>query len=249
VGDVALFAHTLVISAHTAQAGSASHSGSTPALFALQAGDGASVSIGQIIRTTGGTGPQQLRRIIATSGYGTDVVAVNRDWGTIPDNTTTYNVMQGMLFEILPNPVLAITRLFATSASDIPGGSSRTFYEKVFLVNNNTTTAYTPQSPNSGVAIEVLSESPTLPSGALLDLGPAATYNDSATIVNRQTAPAGITFTTQPANIFAPSPGNMLPGNAPNTANSLGLWLRLTLPAGTNPYKGSATISILGTTT
>jgi len=33
----------------TAQAGSANHSGTTPALFKLQSGDGAGVSAGQII--------------------------------------------------------------------------------------------------------------------------------------------------------------------------------------------------------
>ena len=41
-----------VITAHTAQTGSAQATGTTPALFKLQAGDGASVSLGQIIKTT-----------------------------------------------------------------------------------------------------------------------------------------------------------------------------------------------------
>ena len=59
-GDVALLSHTAVISAHTAQPGSANHSGATPALFKMQSGDGANVSVGQIIRTTGGTGAQQI---------------------------------------------------------------------------------------------------------------------------------------------------------------------------------------------
>jgi hypothetical protein len=69
---------------HTAQTGSANTSGTTPPLFKLASGDGASVSLGQLISTRGGTGPNQLRMIIATAGYGTDVVAVNRDWGTVP---------------------------------------------------------------------------------------------------------------------------------------------------------------------
>lgn len=249
VGDVALYAHTAVISAHTAQTGSANPTGATPALIKLQSGDGASVSVGQIIRTKTGTGANQLRKIVATTGYGTDIVAVNRSWGSIPDNTTTYDVYQGMLFEISPNAVLFRTRLFATAASDVPGGSTRTFYEKVFVANNNTATALTPQSPNTGVGIEVLSESPSLPGSALLDLGPAASFNDTATITNRQTAPAGITFTTQPANVFAPSPGNLAPGAAPNSAGALGVWLRLTLPAGSAPYKGAATIQATGNTT
>ena len=249
VGDIALFSHTAVVSAHTAQAGAANHTGATPPLMKLQSGDGASVAVGQIIRTTGGTGPQQICKIVAITGYGTDVVAVNRDWGTLPDATTTYNVSQGMLFDISPNPVLAISRAFVGASSDVPGGSTRLFYEKCFIVNNDTTTALQAQSGNTGVGIEVLSESPTLPSGALLDLGTATTYNDSVTCTNRQTAPAGVSFTTQPAYVYAPSPGNLVSGAAPNAAGALGLWLRLTLPAASAPYKGAATIQANGATT
>src|SRR5246127_133834 len=134
VGDVALAAHSCVLpsgavttdaTVHTAQAGSANHSGTTPALFKLQSGDGAVVSAGQIIWTKSDTGSNQLRQIIATAGYGTDVVAVNRDWGTVPDGTTTYKILQGMLFETSPNPVTAVIRMFSTSAADAPTGSLR----------------------------------------------------------------------------------------------------------------------------
>ena len=142
IGDVAVYAHTPVISAHTAQTGSANTSGTIPPLFKLQSGDGASVSIGQLIRITSGTGANTIRMVVATSGYGTDVVAVNRDWtvpsGSIPDNTSVYSVLDGMLFDISPNAVVAVTRCFSTAAADIPGGATRTFYEKVFVVNNNT---------------------------------------------------------------------------------------------------------------
>src|SRR5215831_17908715 len=99
-------------SLRTAQAGSANHSGTTPALFKLQSGDGTSVGVGQFIWTKSGTGANQLRQIISTSGYGTDLVAISRDWGTIPDNTTTYKILQGMLFEVSPNAVTAVIRMF-----------------------------------------------------------------------------------------------------------------------------------------
>lgn len=248
VGDVAVYASTLVISAHTAQAGSANHSGITPALFALQSGDGAGVAVGQIVRTTGGTGPQQMRQIIATSGYGTDVVAVSRDWGTTPDATTTYNVMEGMLFEILPNPVTAITRCFSTAAADVPAGSARYFYEKIFTVNNNTATALTSAS------VVVVSETPTLPSGALLDIGLTTALNDTHTCNPRQQIssflPTGVSsFVSQPSAVAVPSPGNLPSGSAPNTSGAQGVWLRLTLPAGTAAYKGSADLRTSGSTT
>ena len=229
----------------TAQSGSANHTGTTPALFKLQAGDGASVSPGQVIWIRSGTGANQLRQIIATSGYGTDVVAVSRDWATIPDNTTTYKILQGMLFEISPNPVTAIIRMFSNTAADGPAGTQRTYYEKVFVVNNNTGTALT------GAQIEVASETPSLPSGALLDLALTTALNDTGTAANRQAAPSsGIgSFISQPAFVSVPGPGNLPSGAAPNTSGAQGVWLRLTLPAGTATYKGWADLRTQGTTT
>jgi hypothetical protein len=253
-GDVALAARVCVLpagsvtsdaTARTAQSGSTNHSGATPALLKLQSGDGAAVSPGQIIWTKSGTGANQLRQIIATSGYGSDVVAVSRDWSTVPDNTTTYKILQGMLFEISPNPVTSVIRLFSTSAADAPSGVQRTYYEKVFIVNNNSSTALT------GVQIQVGSETPNLPSGATLDLSLTTTLNDIGIIANRQTMPAsGIgSFVAQPAFVAVPGAGNLPPGGAPNTAGAQGVWLRLTLPAGSAAYKGLLDLRTQGTTT
>ena len=171
----------------------------------MQSGDGAGVTAGQIICTKGGTGSNQLRLIIATTGYGTDVVAVSRDWSTVPDNTTTYKILQGMLFETSPNAVTAVVRLFSTSSADAPNGSQRIYYEKVFVVNNNTSTALT------GAQIEVASETPGLPSGALLDLALTTGANDTGTVINRQTAPStGVgSFASQPAFVAFPGAGNL----------------------------------------
>jgi hypothetical protein len=254
VGDVALAAHAAVIPSstvttdatiHTCQTGSANAAGVTPALIKLQSGDGASVAAGQLVWTKGGTGPNQLRQIVAVSGYGTDVVAVNRNWGTVPDNTTTYKILQGMLFEISPNPVTAVIRCFSTSAADVPSGSTRTFYEKVFAVNNNTATALT------GAQIQIASETPSLPSGAALDIALSTALNDTGTVANRQTAPvSGVgSFVVQPSLVSVPGAGNLPPGSAPNAAGAQGVWLRLTLNPGTASYKGSADLRAQGTTT
>lgn len=256
VGDVAVMAHTREISAHTAQAGSANTSGTTPPLFKLQAGDGATIGalanagIGLIIRITGGTGANQLRYIsvpYAAGTYGTDVVAVNRDWTTVPDATSTYDIAFGMLFDVSPNPVTAITRLFATAQADVPGGASRTFYEKVFALNTNTVTALTT------AAIQILSETPTLPGSALLDLALTKVLNDTATSANRQTLPtngdaSALTFVTQPSPISViASPGSLPAGGV--AADAQGMWLRLTLPAGTTAYEGSSDVRTTGSTT
>src|SRR6202035_2149992 len=157
-GDIAVLAHTRTLTGRTAQVGSANTSGTTPPLFKLQATDGTAINAltfggaGMIIRITGGTGVNQLRTISVpyTAGaYGTDIVAINRDWVTIPDATSTYDIAQGFLFDILPSgiasqtPVTAITRCFATAQADIPGNPQRIFYEKVFTANINATIALT----------------------------------------------------------------------------------------------------------
>lgn len=244
-GDVLILDHTKVISAHTAQTGSANTSGTTPALFKLQSGDGASVSVGQIIRTTGGTGPNQIRTIIATSGYGTDIVAVSRDWGTLPDNTTTYDVVNGIQLDLSPNAITECRRFLWNAAADVPGGSTRTFYQKVFAVNNNTATALTTGT------VQVSANSPSLPSGATLDLATATAQNDTVAWANRQTAPGSGygSFITQPlATAYGANSGNLANGAAPNAAGSQGITLRMTLTAGTTSYKGAATLQTQGST-
>ncbi len=266
VGDVAIIAHTLTVSAHTMQAGSANAPGGTslvPAVAKLQAGDGASAAPGMVLRTTGGTGANQIRRILSVNpnGLGADFVAVDRNWGTIPDATTTYEFAPGFHFELTGSSagvalagtstqVLAIVRRFATSQADVSGGSSRTFYEKYFINNNNLLTALTAAN------VQIFSETGALPSGALLDLALTKALNDTATVANRQTLPANgdttaLTFVTQPSpiNIIA-SPG-VLPASAGagNAAGAQGCWDRLTLPAGTSPYSGFADIRTNGATT
>lgn len=256
VGDVAVMAHTRAIAGHTAQAGSANTSGVTPPLFKLQSGDGATIGaltnagLGLIIRITGGTGSGQLRMIAAqyaAAAYGADVVAVNRDWTTVPDATSTYDIAYGLLFDVAPNPVTAISRMFVGAAADVPGGAQRVFYEKVLALNTNTTTSLL------GAAIEVLSESPALPSGALLDLALCKALNDTAAAANRQTLPANgdssaLTFVTQPAAVSViASSGNLPAGNA--AVDAQGMWLRLTLPAGAATYVGAALLRITGSTT
>lgn len=245
VGDVAIVDHTKVISAHTMQTGSANPTGTTPALAKLQSGDGASVSLGQVIVITSGTGSGQIRSIIATSGYGTDIVAVSRSWGTIPDNTSVYQVYNGMQLDLSPNAITECRRFLWGAAADIPGGSSRTFYEKVFAVNNNTATALT------SAQVEIASDSPSLPGSALLDLATATAANDTQAVVNRQTAfSTGYgSYITQPAfTAFGANSGNLASGAAPNAAGGQGIALRLTLPAGTTSYKGAADLRTQGNT-
>jgi len=235
VGDVAVMAHTLTIAAHTCQAGSANHTGITPAVIKLQAGDGASVTLGMVIRTTGGTGANQVRYACSTSGtgsgqYGTDVIAVNRDWTTIPDATTTYEIATGMVFPILPNPITSVVRPFSGASADVAGGSIRYYYEKFAILNTDSATAWT-----SATLIKQIDPAGLYAGGGAFDIVPCSALNDTITATNRQTVPAsGI--------------GSWSTGAAPQTimlaaqtaalnsaAQAQCFWARLTLAPGQAP--------------
>jgi hypothetical protein len=242
VGDIAALSHTPVISAHTAQGGGAA-AGSVAPYIQLQSGDGAAVAIGQIVRITNNTpsGVQyQLRRIIRISG---DFAYVNRAWGTVPSSATVYDIHQGMLFELSPNQVKECRRAFYNAAADVPGGSNRTYYEKVFAVNNNTVTALT---------VAAISKQAD-PSAGTLQFALCTALNDTGTVANRQTAPAsGIgSFTTgaAPQSQNVPSPQNLPPGSAPNAAGAQGVWLSLALTAGLAAAKTSFDIRAQGQST
>lgn len=246
VGDIAVISNTKVISAHTCQTGSANKTGTTPPGIKLQSGDKASVAVGQIIRITNNTPAGvnfQLREIISVdAALGTEIVAINRDFGTVPDNTTTYDVHQGFLFDLLPSQITEVRRPFYNVASDVPGGSTRIFYEKVFAVNVNTTIALTVAAILKQVD----------PSSGTLDIALFNALNDTATTANRQTAPSAITAYTSgaaPQTINVPSPQNLPSGSVPNAAGAQGISLRLTLTAGLAPAKTSETTRITGQTT
>lgn len=245
VGDVAVISHTAIVSAHTMQAGAANHTGTTPAIAKLQSGDGASIAAGQIIRTTGGTGPNQIRQIIAVNpgGLGADFVSLDRDWGTLPDATTTYNVSEGFYLEILPSPITQVRRLFPSATAAAAGGSSTLFYEKIFAVNVDTTTALL------GAAIVKQTD----PASGTIDFALTTGLNDTGSVANRQTAPASgvgsYSSGAAPQSIAVPAAGNLPPGAAPNAAGAQGVWVRLTLAAGLAPGKVGWTMRASGSST
>jgi len=246
VGDIAAISHTAVVTG-TAQAAAAQTTTAGPTIT-LQSGQGASCAIGQIIRITNNTpsGAQfQLRQIVALTG---DVATVNRDWGTVPTSSTTYTVNEGMLFDLSPNQVTQVRRPFYNAASDVAGGSTRNYYEKVFCVNNNTSTALTVAS-----VLKQADPSNLYSGGGALNIALTTALNDTGTVANRQTAPAtGIgSFSSgaAPQTVAVPSPQNLPSGAAPNSAGAQGVWLQLTLPAALVANKSSFTLRATGQTT
>lgn len=250
VGDVAAISHTAVESG-TAQ-GAANTSGATGPYITLQSGQGASAAVDNIVLITNNTPAgveYQLRRIVSIS---TDTAYVDRDWTTVPSASTTYAIHSGMLFELSPNQVKEIIRVFYNCQAQASGGSNLTFYAKIFGVNNNTVTSAQAQSGHTGVNFALESTTPALPSGATLQMGLTSALDDTATVANRQTAPGSVTFTsgTLPQGQDMSANSGVLPaGSAPNSAGAQGLWLALALNAGTAPYDGIASLQSLFATT
>jgi hypothetical protein len=261
VGDIAVISSTLVLSARTMQTGAAQATITNPPVALLQSGDGASVAAGMVLRTTGGTGPAQIRRILQVNpnGLGADYVAVNRNWATIPTSSTTYEVGYGMVFELAGSnqggtlsggtstQCTGITRLFVGATANVAGGSTINFYDKCFIVNNNQTTALT----SASVLIQSLT--PGLPGTDSMNIALATALNDSTTIANRQTAPAAATAFTSgapPQSVSVPAPGN-LPASTGNGSPSgaQAIWVNLTAVAGSASWEGVPDLRTTGSST
>lgn len=130
----------------------------------------------------------------------------------------------------LESGVLQIRRPFYDVSADVAGGSTRNYYDKTFLKNNNTTNA---------LLNAYIIESGD-PSGKLT-FAIASGYADAGGAVNRQTAPSGTTAFN--------STTKSLPSGFLNPGDSIGVWLNLTLSAGDAAAKTTYTLQVSGTTT
>ena len=129
--------------------------------------------------------------------------------------------------------ITSVRRLFYDAAADASGGSSRSFYEKVFVKNTNGVTTLT----NAQIAEQA---DPT--TNITFDLEDAV--DDSNSVANRlDTAPTGMLGSFDNTTKTVPGGGNLAAGSR------IGVWLKLTLAAGTSPTKSTYTLRTTGTTT
>lgn len=215
----------------TAQGGAAA---TASAMANMQLASGAITSDnefdGQILRITGGTGANQIRRII-NSIAASDTVEVSADWTTVPDATSVYRISTGFYLDgtaspgAEPNLVSEVRRVFHNAEADAAGGSARDFYDKVHFSNEHATLTY--------LGVDVIEQAD--PSGNI-DFG----FEDSAddTTTNPRTAPASVTFDSA-LKAF----GNLAAGG------EIGVWLNLTLPAGEPATNTSYTLRTDGSST
>lgn len=166
----------------------------------------------------GATTFQKIMKIVV-SGAHTGTITVRK----ASDNTTIVAIESG---------VLTIRSPFYNVSSDASGGSSRDFYEKIFIKNTH---------GSLNLLSAVVSEQADPSAVITFDLEDAV--NDTNSIASRlNTAPAGMlgTFTGASKNV---------PGTDLASGSAIGVWLKLTLPAGNAAILDTYTLRIAGSST
>lgn len=132
---------------------------------------------------------------------------------------------------IIESGVLTIRRPFYNVSADVSGGSARVFYEKVFYKNTNGTNALLAAAVTESADPE-----------AQVEFALEDAVNDNEATANRLTAPTGISaaFSSAAKNV----PGTDLAAGA-----AIGVWLKLSLPAGDPATKTTYTLQLAGSTT
>ena len=181
------------------------------------------LSLNGIIPVTGSTSFERILKA-DISGTGPTGIVTLRDDATI------------MRFE---TGVTEIRRPFYNVSADASGGAAKIFYEKIHVKNNNTVSSLlTPFAKESGDGTEAVGADITfdLETG----LGAPDTGNTST---NRITAP---NVTGMSSGVFNDT-NKAFPADL-GAADTLGIWLKLDLPAGTVATNTTYTLSISGST-
>lgn len=208
-GDVAVEAQSAERTG-TAQAGTA---GDITLDAGASAVDGAYEFM--VIRLTGGTGAGQIREVMTYTGADKKVVP-SRAWTVTPDNTTTFRISKGMVFDLLPDEIDEVRRPFYDAEANPPGGGAVDYFEKIFLKNTNGTDTLLTAS-----VLEALD-----PSGQVtfaLETAVDGTGTNGAN--NRKVAPSSGVSTFDSAE-------KAVPGDELAAGERIGVWLKLSLGEG-----------------
>jgi hypothetical protein len=133
---------------------------------------------------------------------------------------------------LIETGVLTIRRPFINVSADVSGGSARVFYEKVLYKNNNGSNALLTATVDEDADPE-----------AQLEFALEDAVNDNESVANRLTAPTGITGDGFSSTIKA------VPGTDLAAGAAIGVWLKLSLPAGDPATKTTYTLELAGSTT
>lgn len=164
-----------------------------------------------VIFSTIGVVERFMKALLASAATGT--ITIRRSVG-------------GATVATLPPGKLKVRRLFYDSASDPSVQKIR--YEKVPLKNEH------PTLQLNAAEIKLTAD----PSGTIR-VGCAPSKNDSATVANRLTAPASVTFVDDNVSQSVPTGGMA-------ATDVIGVWVEMTLAAGNAPVKSTFTLQLSG---
>lgn len=159
---------------------------------------------------------ERIMKAVLSTGSGTRTVTLRRTTGAT-------------LICTFPPNIVSQRRLFYDSSSNPSAQKIR--YEKIFRKNAHATITLT------SAAVKLTSD----PANRYR-IGCAPSVGDSATVTNRVTAPAGVTFVDDSVSQTVPG-GNVIAGQA------IGIWVEQNLPQNDSPHKNSVTVELSGSTT
>jgi hypothetical protein len=183
-----------------------------------------------VLRILSGPASGTIREIIDYNGTSKKAL-VGQAMAAPASGTSTYRVSRGMYFDLTPTGVVEIRRLAFNAAADVPGGTNREYYDKIFVRNMHATL--------TGTVAKVGEAGDTT---GVMTFGLAAAKNDTGDNGpnNRQIAPAGVTFDNADKNI---------PGTTLEAGSAIGVWTKYALPAGAAAVKGTWSPKVQLTTT
>ncbi len=167
----------------------------------------------------------------ATSQTFERILKIEMDSSALGTVTVSRNT-GGTTIATLEPGLLGCRRLFYNSSADASGGSSRSYYEKVFIYNSHNTLSVT-----SAVVIEESDPS------TLIEFDLESSKDGNNSVTNRlNNAPTSMLGSFSNSNKSVPS-GSLGP------SEGIGVWLRMVLPAGQSPSKNTYNLKLTGTTT
>lgn len=136
----------------------------------------------------------------------------------------------GPTIAVIPANELGFYRLYQRSASE---AAVTTRYEKFFWRNDHPT-----------LTLNDAEVTLTVDPSTKIEIGLATAKDDAVSVVDRKTAPAGVTFVDDGVAIAVPSVGIE---STLEAASAIGVWVQLTLLANDSPLKSTFTTRLRGT--
>lgn len=175
--------------------------------------------------TTAATGSTTFERILKITCQGH------------PGTVTVYDNSNTETIATLESGVETIRRPFYNvSADPASGGGDKYFYEKIFVKNNNGSSALL------NVTIQEQADGVDSAGSGTIDFDLESSQNGSNTSSNRVTAPSAAMLGSFDSSTKS------LPGTDLSPASGIGAWMRLSLPQGTSAANTTYTLRVNGST-